>query len=64
MSYTKKDLAAEASRELQKRKAHYPRFIREGKLSQVSADRQEALMHAIYQVIVALPDDFIHKAQQ
>lgn len=63
MSFTKKELAECAQRELQKRRQHYPAWVREGKLKQTVADNQIAMMEAIYRVLVALDDKEISQPQ-
>ena len=64
MSFTKKELVECAVREGQKRRENYPKWIRERRMNQRTADVEIARMHAIYQVLMCLPDDFIHGAQQ
>ncbi len=61
MSITRKDLAACANRELALRRKVYPRFIEQGKMKRAEADREIALMQAIYRILISLPNDVTDK---
>ena len=61
--FSKKDLAAEAYRELTKRRECYPRWILQKKITQEDADRKIALQEAIYRVLVNVADADVKLAQ-
>jgi hypothetical protein len=63
MSFNKKDLMECAYGALAQRRAGYPTEVRMGRLRQKTADEQISKMEAIYRVMAALPDDFIHENQ-
>lgn len=46
-AYSVRDMIAEAQRELELREKHYPRFVRQGKLSGDESARRISLMRAI-----------------
>jgi hypothetical protein len=63
MSFTKRELAECANRELTKRRFLYPKLIERGKLKMRVADAEIAKMQAIYRLIVELPDAAVENNQ-
>jgi hypothetical protein len=62
MPMDKKQLMACAYREYDRRTRRFPEMVKLQKITQKEADHEVAAMRAIYQVIMNLPDDFIHKS--
>jgi hypothetical protein len=59
-TYTRAELLHELSRELQMRRAVYPRFVSNGKLSKAKADHQIRMLQCFYDWAVSnMPDDLI-----
>jgi len=54
--YSRKQLAECAMRELEKRRENYPKWVKDRRMNQRTADDQIAKMQDIYRLILAAPD--------
>lgn len=61
MTFTARELAECASKELARRRAAAPRAVMERKIKQSDADRQINMMEAIYRILIRLPDEYLAK---
>lgn len=61
--FTKKELAEAAYDEVQKRRANYPRWITERKMTQANASIRIARMEAIYRVLIKMDDADFERLQ-
>ena len=61
MSFTARELAECANKELARRRQAAPQAVMMRKIKQSDADRQIDMMQAIYRILISLPDEYLAK---